>query len=95
MQVYLNPTQEQGRAFFTRDIAGGVVMLNLLRFRDFADYSESPALMPTRRFLARRRTVDTDHTLPYLKASGGEILFYGRGGSYFIGPIDERWMRPC
>jgi hypothetical protein len=32
-----------------------------------------------------------DHTLPYLEASGGEIVFYGRGGDYFIGPTHERW----
>jgi len=31
------------------------------------------------------------HTLPYLKESGGEVLFYGRGGGYLIGPSDERW----
>jgi uncharacterized protein (DUF1330 family) len=32
-----------------------------------------------------------DHTLPFLKASGGELLFYGRGGDFLIGPTDERW----
>jgi hypothetical protein len=32
-----------------------------------------------------------DHTLPYLRASGGELLFYGRGGDFLIGPASERW----
>jgi hypothetical protein len=32
-----------------------------------------------------------EHTLPYLQASGGELLFYGRGGDFLIGPADERW----
>jgi hypothetical protein len=32
-----------------------------------------------------------EHTLPYLKTSGGELVFYGRGGSFLIGPLDERW----
>jgi hypothetical protein len=32
-----------------------------------------------------------DHTLPFLKASGGELLFYGRGGDFLIGPTTERW----
>jgi hypothetical protein len=31
------------------------------------------------------------HTLPYLHASGGELLFYGKGGGFLIGPNDERW----
>jgi len=32
-----------------------------------------------------------EHTLPYLRASGGEVVFYGRGGDFLIGPLDERW----
>ena len=32
-----------------------------------------------------------DHTLPYLRASGGELLFYGRGGDFLIGPKNQRW----
>jgi hypothetical protein len=32
-----------------------------------------------------------EHTLPFLKASGGELLFYGRGGDFLIGPTSERW----
>ena len=46
MQTYLEPTQESGRAFFVRGIAGKVVMLNLLRFRPIADYSTAPELAP-------------------------------------------------
>jgi hypothetical protein len=92
MQAYLEPTQEQGREFFSRGIVGAVVMLNLLRFRATADYSAAPELAPDSPISgaeAYRRYMD--HTLPYLKASGGEILFYGRGGDYFVGPINEHW----
>ena len=32
-----------------------------------------------------------EHTLPYLRASGGEVVFYGRGGDFLIGPTNERW----
>jgi hypothetical protein len=91
-QTYLEPTQEQGRAFFTRGIAGSVVMLNLLRFRPRADYSAAPALMPGAPISGEqgyRRYMD--HTLPFLEASGGELLFYGRGGDFLIGPSIERW----
>ena len=92
MQTYLDPSQEQGRAFFTRNIAGSVVMLNLLRFRAIADYSAAPALRPDAPISgedAYRRYME--HTLPFLKASGGELLFYGSGGEFLIGPADERW----
>ena len=36
---YLEPTQGAGRTFVTRQLKGNIVMLNLLRFREFADYS--------------------------------------------------------
>ena len=45
-QAYLDPTQEQGREFFLSGISGAVTMLNLLRFRDEADYSQHSHLAP-------------------------------------------------
>jgi uncharacterized protein (DUF1330 family) len=89
---HLEPTQDAGRAFVQRRIAGEVVMLNLLRFRKVADYSRSPELAPNRpisgaeaydRYIA--------HTMPYLRESGGELLFLGEGGRFLIGPEHERW----
>ena len=43
---YLEPTQASGRAFMMRAMQGPIVMLNLLRFRETADYSASPELAP-------------------------------------------------
>lgn len=91
-QAYLEPTQESGRVFFARGISGGVVMLNMLRFREVADYSAAPELAPPAPIAgeaAYRRYME--HTMPFLSASGGEVLFYGRGGRFLIGPDDERW----
>ena len=45
-ETYIEPTPESGRDFFTRKISGNIVMLNLLRFREYADYSASPELAP-------------------------------------------------
>jgi len=73
---YLEPTQESGRALMMRRIAGEIVMLNLLRFREVADYSTSPELAPSNTIsgaAAYRRYIE--HTLPFLHASGGELLF--------------------
>jgi len=91
-RTYLHPTEEAGRAFFGRASGESIVMLNLLRFRDVADYSQTPALQPETPISgqeAYRRYMD--HTRPHLAASGGEILFFGRGGDFLIGPSDERW----
>lgn len=91
-QEYLSPTQEAGRDFILRGIKGPVVMLNLLRFREVADYSASPELNPEKPISGREAYQKyIDHTLPFLKESGGEILFLGEGGNYLIGPINERW----
>jgi len=90
--AYLEPTPEAGREFFSRRIAGPVVMLNLLRFRAVADYAMFPDLAPPVPISgadAFQRYID--HTLPHLQASGGELLFLGQGGGYVIGPPDERW----
>lgn len=46
MTHYLEPTWEAGRVFMARSLQGSVVMLNLLRFRDIADYSATPQLAP-------------------------------------------------
>ncbi|MEK3787077.1 hypothetical protein [Paenibacillus sp. FSL K6-1230] len=35
---YIEPTQQSGMRFMQRGIEGSIVMLNLLRFRDIADY---------------------------------------------------------
>jgi uncharacterized protein (DUF1330 family) len=90
--AYLEATQETGRALLARAIRGSVVMLNLLRFREIADYSATPALAPATPIsgaAAYRRYMEL--TLPHLEESGGEVIFLGRGGSLLIGPSDERW----
>jgi len=92
MQPYLEPTQESGRDFFMRGISGPVVMLNLLRFRPIADYTASPHLAPLEPISGEAAyRLYFVHTLPYLEASGGKVLFFGRGGRYLIGPNYEEW----
>ena len=92
MQTYLEPTPESGRAFFMRGMTGSVVMLNLLRYRAIADYSASPQLAPTAPIAGEAAyRLYMDHTMPHLEKSGGKLLFFGQGGSFLIGPDNERW----
>jgi hypothetical protein len=90
--VYLDPSDASARRFFERGIEGPVVMLNLLRFREVADYSGSPELAPPSP-ISGRDAYDryVRHTIPFLDATGGSLEFYGAGGHYFVGPSDERW----
>ena len=80
-QRYLDVTQEAGAAFFSRNITGPVIMLNLLRFHDVADYSATPELMPDEPISgAAAYQKYIDHTVPFLAESGGELVFLGKGG---------------
>lgn len=89
---YLEPTQESGRDLMLRGIEGEVVMLNLLRFRETADYAATPELEPEEPISgARAYDLYVEHTLPHLLESGGELEFIGEGGAFLIGPRDERW----
>lgn len=89
---YLEATTEAGAALYRREIAGEVIMLNLLRFRETADYSEYPELRPETPISGREAFQKyIDHTTPFLEKSGGSLLFLGEGGRFFIGPTDERW----
>jgi hypothetical protein len=89
---YLEPTQDAGRKFVMRQLKGNIVMLNLLRFRELADYSETPELAPRTAISgAAAFHLYIEHTLPYLRETGGDLLFVGVGGPFLIGPQIERW----
>jgi hypothetical protein len=91
---HLEPTQAAGRALWERGIEGPVVMLNLLQLRAVADYALSPELAPAAP-ISGAEALDryVEHTLPYLRASGGELTFIAAGGPWLIGPEGERWDR--
>lgn len=89
---YLEPTEEAALALIARQIDGPITMLNLLRFRAIADYTEAPALAPDEPISgADAYRLYTEWTLPHLIVTGGEVLFEGTGGPFFIGPTSERW----
>ena len=91
-EKYLDATDASAVNLFSRGISGEVVMLNLLRFKEFADYSDYPDLTPAHAISGQEAFQKyIDHTLPFLRDSGGDINFLGEGGKYFIGPQDERW----
>lgn len=91
-ECYLEPNQEGVQELFSRNIEGEFVMLNFLRFRAVADYSDYPEISPNKDISGREAyQLYIDHTLPFLHESGGDIIFLGKGGSYMIGPPDENW----
>jgi len=90
--MYIEPTQEAGAAFFGNPPKGPVDMLNMLRFREVADYSKTPKLAPAAPISgAEAYKLYAAHTMPFLLEAGGEVLFRGTGGLYLIGPADDCW----
>lgn len=89
---YLEVTPEQGARFFGRAQGGPVVMLNLLRFRERADYSHAPDHEPEIGTTGRAAYEHYSAAIePMLRAGGGEVLFSGTADGFLIGPMEERW----
>lgn len=67
-------------------------MMNMLRFKQQADYSMTPELAPATPISGEEAFQKyIDHTLPFLNNSGGDFVFLGKGGPFFIGPEYEHW----
>lgn len=91
-KTYLEPTDASAVSLFRQNIQGEVIMLNLLRFRDVADYTSQPDMAPNTPISGKQAFQKyIDHTLPFLEESGGEILFLGEAGHFFIGPDEASW----
>lgn len=90
--MHVHPTRDQFRAVVERGIEGPVVMLNLIRFRDVADYTDHPDLAPDEPISgaeAYRRYGAA--VTPMVAEVGGELVFDGTGGPWLIGPDGARW----
>ena len=93
MKTYLNATQDAGKTFYMDFYQNGkIVMLNLLKFKEFADYSELEHIKPKQSISGKAAyKLYMDTTLPHLEKVGSKILFYGRSNAFLIGPKYESW----
>jgi uncharacterized protein (DUF1330 family) len=89
---YLEPTQEAGAKFLSKQLKGKIYMLNLLRFKETANYTAFPLLAPPQSISGKQAFNSyIKHTIPFLEDSGGDIVFMGECSDFFIGPSDEKW----
>jgi len=89
---YLNPTEKSARQLFSKSMTDEVIMLNLLRFKEVADYNQFPDIAPTTAITGKEAyQIYINQTLPFLEKSGGEIMLLGKSEHFFIGPTDEKW----
>jgi uncharacterized protein (DUF1330 family) len=69
-----------------------VTMLNLLRYRDVADYSAADDLAPEQPISGEQayRRYGAAAT-PHIEKAGAEVVYHGECGPTVIGPADETW----
>ncbi|WP_050927476.1 DUF1330 domain-containing protein [Aestuariivita boseongensis] len=91
MTSHIDPTRAQFEAFKSLDRDHPIEMLNLVRFRDRAEYPDGHALADQDLTGAQAYANYGKDTAPILKKVGGSILWRGGFQTMLIGPQDEAW----
>ena len=86
MTGHVDPTKETFAAFRENDRLGSIHMLNLIRFRERAAYSDMRNATGADAYAAYGRG-----SYPVFSRLGGRIVWRGRFELMLIGPSDERW----
>lgn len=91
-KTYTYPTYEAGRHLALKKIQGSIVNLNLIRLKEFADYSDFPDIAPETTISGYEAFMSyIQLAKPFVEQAGGEILLVGKGGRFLIGPENEQW----
>lgn len=80
---------ERIRAFTGEPDDGPIVMINLLRFRERAEYPAGFDATPCSGEEAYARYAEA--VFPLLRARGAKLVWRGRADGVLIGPADESW----
>ena len=88
----IEPTAEQLAVVNELDPDPPVVMLNLLRYREVADYSEHAELAPDQPISGEEAYQRYGEAAqPHIDAAGASVQYLGACGPTVIGPADEQW----
>lgn len=91
MTTFIDPDRAQFDAFKALDRDQPIEMLNLVKFRELAEYPEDHALSGAGLTGAQAYRNYGTETAPILKRLGGSILWRGMFQTTLIGPKDEAW----
>ena len=86
MSGYIDPTKETFGIFRNNDRPGPIQMLNLVRFRDHAEYPDGRALSGAEAYAAYGK-----QSGPVFARLGGTIVWRGNFELMLIGPQTENW----
>ena len=93
MDKYIDVSPESGKKFYQNfHDKGKIVMLNLLKFRQKADYTNLEELDPNKQISGEEAyQLYMEKTLPELKKAGSRVIYYGKSKDFLIGPDLEKW----
>lgn len=91
MTNHIDPDRAQFDAFKALDRETPLNMLNLVRFKDLANYPGDHELARDGLTGAEAYALYGKHSAPVLKKVGGSILWRGAFEATLIGPLDEAW----
>lgn len=87
MSVYVDPTREQFDAFKALPRDEPILMLNLIRYRDIADYGDGSGEVSGADAYRRYG----EESGPIFARVGGGIVWRGRPELVLTGPLGEQW----
>lgn len=82
------PRKEQIKALFENDKGGPVRMMNLLKFREFAKYSDGSDTELSGAEAYQRYAAEV---VPIISKTGGEVVFSGQANTLVIGDGELEW----
>ena len=82
------PTQEQFTALLESDFSGPVCMVNLLKFKDQAEYEDGRSTDLTG---MDAYGLYGEQMQGFVKSKGGEFLYFGSCAHLMIGSVDVLW----
>jgi uncharacterized protein (DUF1330 family) len=93
MDKYIDATEKTGKEFYLNfNEKGKIVMLNLLKFKFKADYTDLEAIKSQKDISGEEAyKLYADNTSDELEKIGSRILFYGKSTGFLIGPESEKW----
>ena len=90
---YKEASHQAGQSFFNKfNKKGKITMLNLIRFKNLADYSGHDEIKPEGAVSGKEAYgLYLKNIKPLLEKAGSKILFVGDSGDFLIGPEKEKW----
>ncbi|MFP6824149.1 MAG: DUF1330 domain-containing protein [Pseudomonadales bacterium] len=84
----VTPTQEQLQSLLDSDFEGPVSMLNLLKFKEHAEYADGRTSELSG---AEAYSLYGEKMAPFVISKGGRLIFGGRAEHLMLGEVDELW----